>query len=143
MLASAGQFTLVALASTITPDILMVSSAMALHELCTNALKYGALSAGSGHVAIRWEVVPGTSLVLHLTWTERGGPAVTPPARRGFGMRLVERSLMQDLGGNVIVCFSDPLGVKCLVEAPIVEVVASADMVPFPRVGSSALRARP
>ena len=48
-----------------------------------------------------------------------------------------------NLGGNVIVSFSDPLGVKCLVEAPIVETVASADMVPFPRVGSSALRARP
>ena len=116
--------------------------AMALHELSTNALKYGALSAGSGHVAICWEIVSGANPILRLTWTEQGGPAVTPPARRGFGMRLVERSLMQDLGGTIIVSFGDPLGVTCLVEAPIAEVVASADMVPFPRVGSSVLGVR-
>jgi len=117
--------------------------AMALHELSTNALKYGALSTGSGHVAIRWEVVPGANPMLRLTWTEWGGPAVTPPGKRGFGMRLVERSLMQDLGGTVVVSFGDPFGVTCLVEAPIAEVVAPADVVPFPRVGGSVLGARP
>ncbi len=117
--------------------------AMVLHELCTNALKYGALSAGSGRVAIRWEVVPGTSPVWRLTWTERGGPAVAPPARRGFGTRLVERSLAQDLGGTVAISFDDPLGVTCLAEAPIAEVVASAAAVPFPQVGGSRQEARP
>lgn len=80
--------------------------AMGLHELSTNALKYGALSAGSGQVEIRWEVTQGASAQLRLAWTERGGPPVAVPAKRGFGTRLVERSLAQDLGGVARVCAS-------------------------------------
>ena len=109
--------------------------AMGLHELSTNALKYGALSSGLGRVDIRWDIIQGTAPQLRLTWTERDGPPVTPPVRRGFGVRLLERSLAQDLGGVVSVGFGDPGGVTCLVEAPLAEVAASADVVPLPLVG--------
>jgi CheY-like chemotaxis protein len=60
-----------------------------LHELGTNAIKYGALSTATGTVTISWSVADG---VLHLRWQERGGPAVRAPARRGFGRTLIEQS---------------------------------------------------
>src|ERR1700730_376398 len=74
--------------------------AMGMHELATNAVKYGALSNGTGQVAVTWRVdgpKPGT---LHLQWKERGGPIVTPPSRKGFGSRLIERNLVHDLNGK-------------------------------------------
>ena len=72
--------------------------AMALHELALNAQLHGALSAPEGRVALSWRIEPGA---LHLGWEESGGPAVGPPARRGFGLRLVESSLRGQLGGSV------------------------------------------
>ncbi|MFC7474443.1 sensor histidine kinase [Dankookia sp. GCM10030260] len=70
--------------------------ALAVHELATNAAKYGALSHAGGTVAITWTA---DAAGLHLRWTERGGPAVAPPAHRGFGHRLVTQSAAQ-LGGT-------------------------------------------
>jgi PAS domain S-box-containing protein len=73
---------------------------MALHELATNATKYGALSDDAGTIRVSWVVAPldGTG-ELKLTWTEQGGPPVLPPTRKGFGTRLIQRNLAHDLGG--------------------------------------------
>jgi two-component sensor histidine kinase len=93
---------------------------MALHELATNAVKYGALSLPEGEVTIGWatESDPGH---FHLTWTEAGGPPVAIPLKRGFGSRLVEHGLAQDLAGNVRLDFL-PEGVACTIVAPLGEV---------------------
>ena len=75
---------------------------MALHELITNAVKYGALSVPAGRVDLRWSVTPdegGDRLVLD--WLESGGPAVAKPTRRGFGSLLLERVLSPELNGEV------------------------------------------
>lgn len=76
---------------------------MAVHELCTNAAKYGALSVPGGHVAIHWSFQgseAGTMLVLQ--WLECGGPPVAPPARKGFGTRIIETGASGDLGKGEI-----------------------------------------
>jgi PAS domain S-box-containing protein len=93
--------------------------AMALQELATNAVKYGALANESGTVRIAWGI-DGKSRParLSLRWTESGGPPVKEPKRRGFGSRLIERSLAQDLNGSVHIEFA-PAGVACTVDAPI------------------------
>uniref|UniRef100_B0T2K8 histidine kinase n=1 Tax=Caulobacter sp. (strain K31) TaxID=366602 RepID=B0T2K8_CAUSK len=90
---------------TITGEDLKVSPksavvmALAFHELAINALKHGALSAEAGHVDIRWRVEGGDR--LNIEWTERGGPPVHRPERRGFGSRIVEMALPNELGGEV------------------------------------------
>jgi PAS domain S-box-containing protein len=93
--------------------------AMALQELATNAVKYGALSNAAGTIRINWKVVNLQSPArLQLQWEESGGPTVVAPTRRGFGTRLIERSLAQDLDGEVQIEFV-PAGVVCTVDAPI------------------------
>jgi PAS domain S-box-containing protein len=103
-----------------------VGLSMGLNELATNALKYGALSSDEGTVEIQWGVVDG---YFRLVWTERGGPAVVSPTRRGFGTRLIERSLAQDLGGPTRLSFA-PDGVICSFEVPIAEIVAAPEALP-------------
>jgi two-component sensor histidine kinase len=71
---------------------------LALHELATNATKYGALSRPEGRVSVNWDVQEG---MLYLDWQESGGPPVAPPTQRGFGSRLLEEIVGQDLGGAV------------------------------------------
>jgi two-component sensor histidine kinase len=88
--------------------------AMGVHELATNAVKYGALSNETGRITMRWGLEKGW---LTLTWQERGGPAVKPPASRGFGSRLLERGLAHELGGQVEIRF-EPAGVRCTIAAP-------------------------
>ncbi|MDQ0135099.1 PAS domain S-box-containing protein [Neorhizobium galegae] len=110
--------------------------AMGLHELTTNALKYGALSTLAGQVAINWQVVEGAKPLLRLTWTESGGPLVVAPSRRGFGVRLIERSLAQDLGGNASVIFDQPAGIVGTIEAPLADVAVSAEVTPFVQMGA-------
>jgi two-component sensor histidine kinase len=84
-----------------------LSLGMALHELATNAAKYGALSMPAGKVIIRWTVEPtGTKKVVRLVWHERDGPTVVTPKRRGFGTRLIERALAYDLRGKVKLDFA-------------------------------------
>jgi len=93
--------------------------AMALQELVTNAVKYGALSNESGEIRVRWHLDGLSSPPrLELIWEESGGPHVEPPTRRGFGTRLIERSLAEDLGGNVRIEFAST-GVICSVDAPL------------------------
>jgi two-component sensor histidine kinase len=93
--------------------------AMAMHELATNAVKYGALANKTGTIEVSWKVQNGAAPPrLALRWTEAGGPPVIPPRRRGFGSRLIERSLANDLDGQVEIAFA-PTGVVCTVDAPV------------------------
>ena len=92
-----------------------VGLALAFHELATNASKYGALSSPEGRLSVRWTIADDQ---LHLTWTERGGPPVTPPERRGFGTRMIERTLASEFGGKVKLDFASE-GVTCTVVAPL------------------------
>jgi two-component sensor histidine kinase len=93
--------------------------AMAVHELATNALKYGALSKASGHVALQWHIEEESGAPkLHLTWAESGGPQVTPPSRKGFGTRLIERGLAAELGGSVQLTYPES-GAVCTIIAPL------------------------
>ncbi len=90
-----------------------LAMALALHELGTNAAKYGALSAEEGTVSIDWTVQAGT---LRMTWKERHGPPVVQPNRRGFGSRLIEKGLAADLSGSAQLIF-EPDGLCCMIEA--------------------------
>jgi two-component sensor histidine kinase len=88
---------------------------MILHEIATNAAKYGALSNDSGTVTLDWEILEEDGRrKLRLIWTEAGGPPVTAPVQRGFGSRLIERSARDQLGGEATVDFL-PRGVVCTV----------------------------
>ena len=101
------------------PPRMALALAMALQELATNAVKYGALSNGDGRIRIRWTLNgESASRRLHLIWEETEGPPVRKPARRGFGKRLIERSLAEDLDGEVRIEFA-PTGVVCSVDAPL------------------------
>lgn len=95
-----------------------VSIAMALHELCTNARKYGALSNDSGRIKLNWTRTGGPEPQLQLLWHEMGGPSVAPPSRRGFGSLLLERTLAQDLDGEVKMTFA-PTGLVCSIGTPL------------------------
>ncbi|TNC15993.1 PAS domain S-box protein [Methylobacterium terricola] len=99
------------------PPRIALSIAMALHELATNAVKYGALSVPAGQVTLSWSVGEGR---LSLRWQERGGPSVVPPTRTGFGSRLIERSLARELDGTVSLSFPRE-GVVCTIVAPLGE----------------------
>jgi two-component sensor histidine kinase len=95
-----------------------IAISMALHELATNAMKYGALSVPAGRVAIAWEH-PDARLRLH--WRETGGPPVEPPAHEGFGLRLLKRGLAGELGGSVEMTFAHS-GLVCDIDAPLRDV---------------------
>jgi two-component sensor histidine kinase len=89
----------------LSPRLAVVLS-MIVHEIATNAAKYGALSNDSGKVALDWEVTKENAKPkLRLIWSETGGPAVVAPAQRGFGSRLIERSARDQLGGEATVEF--------------------------------------
>ena len=92
----------------------VLALSMALHELGTNATKYGALSSADGRVSVTW----ATDDDLVMTWEEAGGPPVPRPTRRGFGSRLLERALTNELGGSVNLAF-EPSGVKCVIRTPL------------------------
>jgi PAS domain S-box-containing protein len=101
----------------LTPKMALALSMM-LHELATNAAKYGALSVPSGRIAITWQVQPGDPPRLFFQWQERGGPSIAPPARKGFGSRLIERGRALELAGEFKITY-DPAGVRCDVNAPL------------------------
>jgi PAS domain S-box-containing protein len=90
--------------------------AMVLQELATNATRYGALSNTVGKIHLTWFVGSTSPLRLCLRWIEAGGPPVTPPDRQGFGSRLIQRSLSQDLDGTVNMDYQ-PTGLICTIEA--------------------------
>ena len=110
--------------------------AMGLHELGTNALKYGALTTLAGGVEIIWEIAPAAEPLFRLIWTEVDGPPVTAPFKYGYGVRLIERSLAQTLGGVAKLRF-DAEGVRCFVEVPLSEVVAPTGEVKLISVGDA------
>lgn len=93
---------------------------IALHELATNAAKYGSLSTVDGSVRVSWRTEdPGSdSEKLHLRWEERGGPLVSPPRRRGFGSDLIEGGVRFETDGSCEIRF-DPEGVVCEIETPL------------------------
>jgi PAS domain S-box-containing protein len=81
--------------------------ALVLHELATNAVKHGALSAPGGRVRVGWEVEgPDDARLVRLRWEERGGPPVAPPSSPGFGTRLIEAAATRELGGPAELTFA-------------------------------------
>ncbi len=92
---------------------------LALHELCTNAQKYGALSNESGIVSIDWTVTGGArDARFRLTWRESGGPPVSEPPSKGFGSKLIGQMIGADFGGRTELRF-DPSGVTWSIDAPL------------------------
>jgi PAS domain S-box-containing protein len=95
---------------------------MVLHELATNAAKYGALSRPGGTVTLRWCFAGGA---LRVRWEERGGPQIeAPPSRRGFGSRLIEAMVRTQLGGTVDLLWT-PSGLACVIAVPLERTVAA------------------
>jgi two-component sensor histidine kinase len=99
-----------------------VAVGMLLHELATNAAKYGALSVPEGRVEVRWTLRegPGGARRLDLAWEETGGPPVRPPTRRGFGTQLIERAIARDLGAEVVADYA-PGGLRFRLSMPLSE----------------------
>jgi len=96
-----------------------VALGMAVHELATNAVKYGALSADAGQVTVRAQLFgTGGDRRLILEWIESGGPSVTKPVHRGFGGRLLEQGLAGELAGEVQLNY-DPAGLCCRMDLPM------------------------
>ncbi|MFC6790717.1 hypothetical protein ACFQE0_14520 [Methylobacterium komagatae] len=92
---------------------------LALHELATNAAKYGALSNETGCVHLTWQVDgTGPEAKFRLAWREQGGPSVSVPTRRGFGSTLIERSLRSYFGGTAASEFL-PEGLRFTLEARV------------------------
>nr|WP_246505042.1 HWE histidine kinase domain-containing protein [Microvirga antarctica] len=99
---------------------------LAIHELATNAAKYGSLSNASGRVNVTWAVTRGTAPpALLVEWIETGGPSVAPPQRQGFGTKLIKRGLAQQLGGELKLEFP-PDGVRCVISFPLASVTVAA-----------------
>ena len=90
--------------------------AVALHELATNAAKYGALSDGEGRVEVTWSCA--TNEQLSLRWTEKGGPSVKTPTRQGFGTQIVGRIIREQSKGEMLVDWN-PAGLECEIILPI------------------------
>lgn len=101
------------------PPKAVLALSIALHELATNAVKYGALSNDSGRIAIDWAVQPATGgdrLTFH--WRESDGPPVAPPTRRGFGSRVIESGLAHELNGEVSLDYR-PEGLVGTIDIPV------------------------
>jgi two-component sensor histidine kinase len=97
------------------------SLGLALHELATNAAKYGALSVPGGHVSIRWKRLPATEgHGVEICWDEERGPKVKPPKQRGFGSMVIEQNLTRALDAEVTMDFT-PAGVRCRIVIPVVQ----------------------
>ncbi|MGG5823495.1 HWE histidine kinase domain-containing protein [Falsiroseomonas sp. HW251] len=98
---------------------------MVLHELATNATKYGALSVPEGRVRVTWQLDSSTAS-LTITWRESGGPKVAgKPARRGFGSRVIEATVQNQLGGRVRRAWEED-GLVCVMTVPVARAVASS-----------------
>ena len=105
------------------PEIRLASKAgetiaLAIHELGTNAVKYGALSSDGGRIEIAWRIEAGDPPRLHLEWRESGGPAVDAPNRSGFGMELLQRTLAHELKAEARPDFV-PGGMRWTIEFPL------------------------
>jgi two-component sensor histidine kinase len=103
--------------------------ALALHELATNAAKYGALSSPTGTVAIAWSqqsTAPDGTARVTFVWRERGGPPVSPPSSRGFGRVMIERIVPRALDGEADLAF-EPEGLVWTLSIPLASVGKAAD----------------
>jgi PAS domain S-box-containing protein len=110
------------------PDVklkpqVVVPLGMAIHELATNAAKYGALTNPEGVVNITWALVDSNIVI---TWRESGGPIVRAPSRKGFGTRLLQHSFRGDFGGAVRTTY-EPTGIVCVMEIPAAHIVDDQD----------------
>ena len=104
-----------------------LSLALALHELATNATKYGALSVPDGKLDVTWSVTQATKApVLDFCWRELGGPEVSPPTRRGFGSQLIETTLQADFGECRQIDYA-PAGLVCSFSARLAGFEAKAE----------------
>ena len=104
--------------------------AMAIHELATNATKYGALSRREGVLTLEWEMLAGPPERLRLVWRERGGPPVrAAPTERGFGSRVLQATLARQLGGTLSLRW-DPAGLTFEAVLPAARVLAAVEAVP-------------
>jgi len=102
---------------------------MVVHELVTNAVKYGALSVPDGKVTMQWDIEPDHDRFRLLwRWIERNGPLIVPPATRGFGLSLIERSLKHELKGEASFVF-DPAGLQATLTLPLDPKIASRTAV--------------
>ncbi|MEH3046334.1 HWE histidine kinase domain-containing protein [Sphingomonas adhaesiva] len=102
----------------LSPDLTLALS-MALYELATNAIKYGALSVAEGRVTIRWSLTGSEAeRRFRFVWVESGGPAVTAPTRTGFGTRMIARVLAHHVDGSAAIAYP-PEGVRFEIEAPV------------------------
>lgn len=97
-----------------------LSLGMAFHELATNAAKYGALSSAQGTITISWSIsrTKAGERQLAVQWREQDGPAVRQPSRQGFGTRLIDRSIVHELGGSVEMNYA-PTGLECSFQVPL------------------------
>jgi len=104
---------------TLTPTTTQ-AVAMALHELVTNAVKYGALSNPNGHVSVNWDrhQYEDTTPRVKIEWRETGGPPVVSPSKVGYGTSLIRELIPHELGGTVDLAFA-PDGVFCKIDVPI------------------------
>ena len=106
------------------PDVTLppqtaVSFAMAVHELSTNAVKYGSLSNETGGVSVSWNInSESDQMRLNFEWQESGGPVVTPPGKTGFGTRMIQHGLAAELHGTINLEFA-PTGVRYTIDAPL------------------------
>jgi two-component system CheB/CheR fusion protein len=118
-------------------DVILTSNAsltlaLAVHELATNAAKYGALSVAGGQLSVSWRILDERSpQQLVIEWRETGGPPVTPPSRRGFGTRLIEVGLVRGLGATVDRAFAET-GVCCSITLPFTTDVGGVRAIGLP-----------
>ncbi|NOU07366.1 MAG: PAS domain S-box protein [Hyphomicrobiaceae bacterium] len=91
---------------------------MALHELATNAGKYGALSKGEGRVDVSWRITTGAEPMFEMRWVEAGGPTIDPPTRKGFGQKVIGQMVEASVNGNADVDYR-PTGLVWTLIAPI------------------------
>jgi PAS domain S-box-containing protein len=100
-----------------------VAIAMGVHELATNAMKYGAFSNDTGKVTVSWTIGAAEPSMLTIEWRESGGPVVSAPVKRGFGSRLIERNLAHDLDGSAKIDFQAD-GIVCTISSRLVSILA-------------------
>lgn len=128
------------------PEVLVAPTAYAtlalvIHELTTNSAKYGSLS-DSGYVSVKWAIDPTGNLAID--WCERGGPAVQPPSRQGFGTTIISRSIPHDLGGKARVDYKlRGLEAHLLIPARYVELAARPAAAPAREIAAPAQNSAP
>jgi PAS domain S-box-containing protein len=118
--------------ATSGPEILLQpptaqTLALALHELATNAAKYGALSSSSGRLQLSWQLNNGK---LVFDWSESGGPATKPPTAKGFGTRIIVATIERQLRGHIAFNWR-PEGLRCVISVPLsnnMEIAESPEM---------------